>query len=260
MDISNEIAGSSSGANSISGNPRSNNISIKNYQKWKLNNTRSKPYEFNELKNRSEWQDKLQQRKQAIERLHNRNPVEETSFNNPAETRIQIEPETASIAESTPLLGTAGAGGSALFGGAGSAIGGTGSALTGILGATVIGGGAVAAKGLYDRVKEKGAVLPGSEYIGPGNPIPISAAKNPSEQIAKDHDLAYANAKTHSDVQSADKDAYTRFRDEHHKSGSYYAKIGQLGLQAKAAVEKVIGVQYPRLGMLFLLLLLGFHS
>lgn len=207
------------------------------------------PNNDNNLRNRfNKWRSKYTPRR--ISNYERIPEVQETQFNHPQETRIQIEPDQVlEFGEATPLLGaTAGtvAGGGALFGGATSAVGTAGTAATGILAGTLAAGGAYGAKKLIDRVSEKGAVLPNSEYIGPGNPIPIGAAKNPSEQIAKEHDLAYTNAKTHSDVQSADRDAYTRFRDEHHKSGDYYAKIAQLGLQAKSNIEKVIGVQYPR--------------
>lgn len=209
------------------------------------------PNQSNKLHNRfNRWKNRFNPvRRPNYERIPE-SEIQETQFNTPEDTRIQIESDPVvdiplEFAESAPLLGTA-AGGTALLGGAGSALGTGGSLATGILGATIIGAGAYGIKKLSDRAETKGYTLPNSEYIGPGNPIPIGAAKNPTEQIAKDHDLAYSNAKTHSDVQSADKDAYTKFRDQYHKSGDYYAKIAQLGLQAKSKVEDIIGVQYPR--------------
>ena len=36
-------------------------------------------------------------------------------------------------------------------------------------------------------------MLPNSEFIGPGNPIHIGAAKNSAEQAAKEHDVNYTN-------------------------------------------------------------------
>lgn len=212
------------------------------------------PSHSNKLHNRfNQWKNRFNPiRRPNYERIPESEPeVQETEFNTAEDTKIQIEPEPVEVdipvefAESTPLLGSA-AGGAAVFGGAGSAVGTGGTIATGILGATVAGAAAYGIKKVVDRAETKGYTLPNSEYIGPGNPIPIGAAKNPSEQIAKEHDLAYSNAKTHSDVQSADRDAYTKFRDQYHKSGDYYAKIAQLGLQAKAGIEKVIGVQYPK--------------
>nr|QTE04089.1 MAG: putative structural protein [Tarsiger cyanurus ambidensovirus] len=220
------------------------------------------PNHDSKLRNRfNQWKNRFNPiRRPQYERIPDSQPeIQETEFDTPEDTRIQIEPDPVEIdiplelAESTPLLGTA-AGGGALLGGTGSALGTGGTAATGILGATVLGAGAYGVKKLVDRAETKGYTLPESEYIGPGNPIPIGAAKNPSEQIAKEHDLAYTNAKTHSDVQSADREAYTKFRDEYHKSGDYYAKIGQLGLQAKAGIENIIGVQYPKnLGKLLII-------
>ena len=207
------------------------------------------PNHDSKLRNRfKQWRNRFNPiRRPQYERIPESEPeIQETSFNTPEETRIQVEPETAlELGETIPLLATT-SGGSALFGGSASAIGTTGSVATGVLGGTLLGAGAYGIKKLTDRTSEKGLVLPNSEFIGPGNPIHIGAAKNPAEQIAKDHDLAYTNAKTHSDVQSADREAYYKFRDEYHKSGDYYAKIGQLGLQAKYGIEKVIGVQYPK--------------
>ena len=87
--------------------------------------------------------------------------------------------------------------GTAAVGSIGGTAGGIGSTLgTAGVGATVALGGtalAVSGKALYDRISEKGAVLPNSEFIGPGNPIHIGAAKNPSEQAAKEHDVNYSN-------------------------------------------------------------------
>lgn len=113
-----------------------------------------------------------------------------------------------------------------------------------------IGAAAAAATGLVSRTRQKGLVLPDSEYIGPGNPIPIGAAKNPTEQVARDHDLAYkeisskpfsSRAEHHEAVFEADKKAIQDFE----KQGTFYGKIGALGLKTKVAVESSFGVFYP---------------
>ena len=65
--------------------------------------------------------------------------------------------------------------GTAAVGSIGGTAGGIGSTLgTAGVGATVALGGtvlAVGGKALYDRISEKGAVLPNSEFIGPGKQI-----------------------------------------------------------------------------------------
>ena len=94
------------------------------------------------------------------------NAVEETSFNQPEpETRIQVEPFdeiidiSEAVGETTGLLS-----GTAAVGSIGGTAGGIGSTLgTAGVGATVALGGtalAVGGKALYDRISEKGAVLP----------------------------------------------------------------------------------------------------
>ncbi|GFQ78560.1 uncharacterized protein TNCT_596001 [Trichonephila clavata] len=60
---------------------------------------------------------------------------------------------------------------------------------------TLIGTGlGIGIKKIVDNISTHGAVLPGSEYIGPGNPMPISAAKDKADQIAKSHDDDYLKA------------------------------------------------------------------
>ena len=163
---------------------------------------------------------------------------------------------------STTLLGGTGAAasGTALFGGAGSAIGTGGTVATGILGGSVAAiGTGIAAKKLYDRVSERGAVLPNSEFIGPGNPIHIGAAKNPSEQAAKEHDINYTNlinyAKSHEltaaefseRVHQFDRTAIDEFEKDWKETGNWHAFAGKYGLKTKVAVEKAIGgALYPR--------------
>ena len=192
-------------------------------------------------------------------------PIEaETSFNQPIpEERIQVEPfdEIIDIPETTGLLSGAGTalGGTAVLGGAGSALGPTASIATGVLGGTIAAGAGFTAKKLYDRVSEKGAVLPDSEFIGPGNPIHIGAAKNPSEQTAKEHDINYSNlidfAKKNEltkeefseRVHQFDRTAVDLFEKDWQETGNWHAFAGKYGLKTKLAVEQFLGgALYPR--------------
>lgn len=193
------------------------------------------------------------------------NAVQETSFSRPIpETRIQIDPinEVVDIpeviGETTGLLSGVGAAAGATSGSAG-----IGTALgTTAVGTTVVLGGAalaVGGKALYDRISEKGAVLPNSEFIGPGNPIHIGAAKNPAEQAAKEHDVNYTNlieyAKLHEisqkdfteRVHQFDQSAIEEFEQDWKETGNWHSFVGKYGLKAKQAVEKLYGAAiYPK--------------
>lgn len=191
----------------------------------------------------------------------------ETSFNESVpEERVQVEPfdevidipEAAS--ETTSLLGgSTVAGEAALLGGSGSVLGTGGTLATGVLGSTLAVGAGVAAKKLYDRISDKGAVLPNSEFIGPGNPIYIGAAKNPSEQAAKEHDINYTNliefAKQHEvsasefseRVHQFDRTAIDQFEKDWKETGNWHAFAGKYGLKTKLIIEKALGgALYPR--------------
>lgn len=185
--------------------------------------------------------------------------IEETSFsnleNNSTTTTTEgefvnpVDQGVFEIAEPASVVGGVTGGiatGATLIGGSTSVLGTGGSIATGVLAGTAVAGAGVVAKKLYDRTQEKGLTLPGSEFIGPGNPIPIGAAKNPTEQIAKDHDVAYSIAQHVDDIKEADRKAIVEFGNEYKKSGDTYAKIGELGISAKENIENIIGVQYPR--------------
>lgn len=183
--------------------------------------------------------------------------IQETEFHNPVEdTRIDIEPFDG-IAESTPLLGGAAAS-APVFGGAASVVGTGGSLATGILAgsAGVVAG--VVGKQLLDRTSEKGAVLPGSEYIGPGNPIPISAAKDAGDQAAKEHDVNYGNLIEYARnnpisqkefterVHQFDQSAIDEFERDWQTTGNWRSFVGKYGLKVKQAAEQLYGQSiYP---------------
>lgn len=100
-------------------------------------------------------------------------------------------------------------------------------------------------------------IAPGFNYLGPGNQ---DMSKNPTNMVdaaAREHDLAYNNAKTSKDVANAD-DAFLSAMGEHVLAGltgknsliqTAGAVVGGLGIGAKRVVENVIGVQYPSVDM-----------
>lgn len=102
-----------------------------------------------------------------------------------------------------------------------------------------------------------GITLPHSEFIGPGNIVPVSAAKTPEDQVAKEHDLEYKKiqeSKSHdhqehlSRVFRADLSAIEKFIRVFYETGSLNSLLGAGGLFAKHQVEKHIAgdVLYPK--------------
>lgn len=189
------------------------------------------------------------QQQEGSDSVRDRIP-ESTPERGTSDTRIDI-PESS---ERVPLLQSAG---TAAAAGSGAGLSGLQTGFAGALG--VAGGGILGAAltQLKSRADEKGYVLPDSEYIGPGNPIPIGAAKNPTEQIARDHDLGYGEVlqkaygkkwtfdKFNREIRKLDDVAWGKFWERYGDEGDWKALVGYLGLRAKAAVEKHTGVIYP---------------
>nr|WQF02874.1 MAG: structural protein [Bee densovirus 7] len=194
---------------------------------------------------------------------HYEQPVEqETSFSEdvPNDTSIQID-------EFEPLLeGAAGIGETlGTLGGAGFTAGEIATGAGAILGGSAL---AYGAGKLTERISEKGAVLPGSEFIGPGNPINIGAAKDAAEQAAKEHDINYGNLIEYSKkvplsqqeftnlVHTYDRHAIDAFEADWKNTGNWKAFVGKYGLKLKVAAEDTWGgAIYPRQGKLYVLFL-----
>jgi hypothetical protein len=91
-----------------------------------------------------------------------------------------------------------------------------------------------------------GLVLPFSNNIGPGNPI--RPATNRADLIAQGHDLHYQQAKSDSDVLSADREAISQFAHEAIQGqdpiSRVHAAVGGIGLGVKHAVEHLSGKVY----------------
>lgn len=188
----------------------------------------------------------IRQRNRPGNRIPGRSPA-----SRPVETRISI-PDQFEF-ETTPLLS-----GGATVTAAGASTGITGSTLAagaGIAGGALAVGGITAA--VANRIKEKGAVLPGTDYVGPGNDIKIDAARSGSDQVAKDHDIGYdhilAKARAGSlseeefykNVQRLDDEAIRKFAENFRTSGEWQSFVGRYGLGLKQQIERVTGVLYP---------------
>lgn len=97
--------------------------------------------------------------------------------------------------------------------------------------------------------KEKeGLTLPFSRNIGPGNSI--QPAISGADLVAQNHDLLYQNAKEHSEVLSADREAIREFVHEAIQStdpvSQLQATIGAVGLGIKHLAETVVGPLYGK--------------
>lgn len=88
-----------------------------------------------------------------------------------------------------------------------------------------------------------GLVLPFSNNIGPGNPI--RPATNRADSIAQGHDLHYQQAKSDSDVLSADREAISQFAHETVQGqdpiSRFHATVGGIGLGVKHTIERLSG-------------------
>nr|QTE03710.1 MAG: structural protein [Periparus ater ambidensovirus] len=159
---------------------------------------------------------------------------EETSFSvsipEAAETTSLLTGST-SISASTAGITGAGAVGTQIAVGAGITTG------------AIVGGGIIAYAA--NKLSNSGATLPHHSYIGPGNPIDKNPGVDVDDNIAKEHDIAYQNAKTSSDVKEADRIAINKFNKDFEESGNYHSKLGAIGLQLKSAIEHKFGVIYP---------------
>lgn len=89
-------------------------------------------------------------------------------------------------------------------------------------------------------------VLPLSKNIGPGN-VPNPNTESWVDGVAYDHDIAYGNAKSASDVRAADSDFLLRISQQFDSNPLHAIQqlFGGIGIGAKYAFESVAGVQYP---------------
>lgn len=198
-----------------------------------------------------------------VNRLNSEQHYGETNFEEyyPSETGNDLN-SLSNINDRTPLLepsSGSSSGGSGVSGiSSALPVGNTGLAVTGVALATGIG---VGVKELIDRTKKKGYVLPNSEFIGPGNPMPIGAARDKADQIAKSHDSAYEQVykEVNSDltegeqaiyfanlIKKADNVAIQEFLNHYHSEGDFRSLIGAGGLYLKQNLENVFGHIYPK--------------
>lgn len=102
------------------------------------------------------------------------------------------------------------------------------------------------AQGLQDYHKDPPLTLPDHHFLGPGNTLTDKDPYDEDDAIAKEHDIAYATAKSYNDIDIADKEAVDKFWADAQGRGNWHSAVAGLGLYAKNKFEEVFGVQYPQ--------------
>ncbi len=159
--------------------------------------------------------------------------------------------ELADLSETTPLLeGAVDVGTAAAGVGEVAASSGTTATVLGGLGAGVI--GATAGAAIYNKVTSSGATIPGTKYIGPGNPLDNGDPVSNADEDARQHDIAYSKG---GDVSEPDQLAINQFTDHFVDNPlDIPALAGSIGLRTKQFVEKKTGQIYPSVAGKWLLL------
>lgn len=88
--------------------------------------------------------------------------------------------------------------------------------------------------------------LRGHKYLGPGTELKGQQPVDQDDYIAKEHDEAYARARTRSEVRAADRHAIHDFASNVVDTGNVHSALGALGLSVKYGIESIAGVLYPR--------------
>ena len=199
------------------------------------------------LRNRiSGWSERVRE----LTRPNNYSVIEGSDIELPIttedEVHIPIEEETSfsvnipEATETTSLLSS---------GAIGAETGVVGGAAAGVAASDIgLGAGAVIGSGVIGYLGHKlisGLTYPFHHYLGPGNPLENNKPVDRDDEIAEEHDKAYAKAQSSLDVINADKKAIDHFSEDFEKNGNLHSLIGKTGLQIKTAIEQRFGVIYP---------------
>ncbi|QEM39035.1 VP1 [Bactericera trigonica densovirus] len=93
------------------------------------------------------------------------------------------------------------------------------------------------------RVKrKKGLLWPGHNHLGPGNDLENGPTQSHADNVAKEHDYAYAHAWTPEHIKEADARARAQFMKTPYQISSL---AGYVGLGVKSLAESAFGPIYP---------------
>lgn len=88
-------------------------------------------------------------------------------------------------------------------------------------------------------------VIPGYNYLGPGNSINSGEPINSVDAIAREHDKLYEEARSPEYIRRADRIAIKRFATDFISRPRLGSLLGAAGLSIKYGVESITGVLYP---------------
>ncbi len=88
-------------------------------------------------------------------------------------------------------------------------------------------------------------------YLGPGNTLHGGPAADVDDDIAKEHDIRYTEARTDEDIHEADRHAIGDFVSDAIDTFNPHSILGAIGLGTKYAIEQPAGVLYPNLRKYF---------
>lgn len=106
-------------------------------------------------------------------------------------------------------------------------------------GAVTVAGGAA----LLGKAYKSGIQVPGTNYVGPGNPIDSGAPTSFVDADAREHDISYSRDDT--DIAASDTITANKFGDHFIESGDITGLIGNVGLNIKKNIEGHTGQLYP---------------
>lgn len=159
---------------------------------------------------------------------------------------VELYSAGSSAADSAAVAGTStGEAVASIASGAGTVVG--SSSLTPIV---TVGLGALAAAagaGIVSQVSKTGIQVPGTNYVGPGNPLDNGKPTSLVDEDAREHDISYSKSSNPIDISFSDSNTIQKFGDHFIEDNSdITALIGRTGLQIKKAVEKHTGQLYPK--------------
>lgn len=88
-------------------------------------------------------------------------------------------------------------------------------------------------------------LFPGHNYLGPGNPLDNGPSVDNADEIAREHDYSYENARSSFDIHKSDLKAIGQFGYDFVKDPNLASASGFVGLGAKKYLETYTGLTYP---------------
>lgn len=88
-------------------------------------------------------------------------------------------------------------------------------------------------------------LFPGHNYLGPGNPLNNGPSVDNADEIAREHDYSYENARSSFDINQSDFKAIGQFGWDFIQDPNLASLSGAVGIGAKKYLETYTGITYP---------------